>query len=63
MEKFQRYLELRVQVLQRELEACDKLLAYDNTNEEALVNYKSKTKARLSEIEMAIEYWDFMHRA
>jgi hypothetical protein len=63
MEKFKKYLELRIKVLKREVEACDTLADRDSTNQDALTVYRAKVKARLSEMEMALEYWKFMRNA
>ena len=63
MEKYQRYLELRIRTLKRELEAITKATALKDADLDTLALYRSTIRARLSEMDMALEYWMFMKNA
>lgn len=45
------------------MEATLELAKLETTDQDALAAYRAQTKARLSEMEMALEYWKFMEDA
>jgi hypothetical protein len=51
---------MRIRLLHSYLKACKNL---EDAGEVVSKDYKSKMKARLSEMEMALEYWDYMQDA
>jgi len=61
MEKYKRYLELRIRTIKKNLEACKRL--EEAAQQPALAAYQSKLYARLSEVEMGLEYWKYMEDA